>query len=311
MLHKCSQCNYITDIKCNLKRHQSRIHKDEQISNAIIASGGVKIANEAEKISKNDEIQIDTFQCNKCSQIYGNQNALNIHISTCKTILSLQCNKCTNMFSNNKTFKTHTLICKDVKNALECPNCHQIFTSKQSKSYHLNNCKIKIADNRDLLIPNQCGICTKSFASKRNLEYHLNICKGVKNSLECHICHRIFNSHSAKSFHLKNCKHIIEEKESISSTNNNDIQYKKKSMPQSLRISVWDTYIGRSIGETKCSVCNNNNISQFDFHCGHIIAEKNGGTTCISNLRPICKSCNCSMRTYNLEEYKQRYFKNQ
>jgi len=51
-----------------------------------------------------------------------------------------------------------------------------------------------------------------------------------------------------------------------------------------------------------------NTISQFNFHCGHIIAEKMSGATTIENLRPICKSCSCSMRTYNLEDFKNKYF---
>jgi len=281
MLHKCSQCNYITDIKCNLKRHQSRIHKNDNISSANIATNGVNISKKDVNISKKNDIPIDSFQCHKCSKVYGSENALSIHINTCKTILC--------------------------KGPLECHKCNKIFTSIENKLYHLNNCKQVVITENNTLVPYQCGICTKSFKNKRNLEYHLNICKGVNNSLECHICHRIFNSHSAKSFHLKSCKPIIKDTNDI----NQEFQYKKTQLPQSIRISVWDTYIGRKIGETKCYVCNNNNISQFDFHCGHVIAEKNGGKSDISNLRPICKSCNCSMRTCNLEEYKQKYFINE
>jgi hypothetical protein len=43
-----------------------------------------------------------------------------------------------------------------------------------------------------------------------------------------------------------------------------------------------------------------------DFHCGHVTAEANGGVTSIENLRPICKACNLSMRTENMEEFKKR-----
>jgi len=52
-------------------------------------------------------------------------------------------------------------------------------------------------------------------------------------------------------------------------------------------------------------------ISQFNFLCGHIIAEKMGGATTIENLRPFCKLCNYSMQTYNLEQFKNKYFKNE
>jgi len=35
-----------------------------------------------------------------------------------------------------------------------------------------------------------------------------------------------------------------------------------------------EKYIDLSIGQTMCTVCNTNTISQFSFHCGHVIAEK-------------------------------------
>jgi len=44
-----------------------------------------------------------------------------------------------------------------------------------------------------------------------------------------------------------------------------------------------------------------------DFHCGHVIAEAKGGETVIENLRPICKKCNLSMGTDNLNDFRKRY----
>jgi 5-methylcytosine-specific restriction endonuclease McrA len=39
------------------------------------------------------------------------------------------------------------------------------------------------------------------------------------------------------------------------------------------------------------------------FDVGHVIAEKNGGTATIVNLRPICSSCNTSMGTRDMRDY--------
>jgi len=166
---------------------------------------------------------------------------------------------------------------------------------------------VNIEENNDKieLTPFQCKICSKTLKNDRNLKYHVNICKGVLNSLECYHCHRVFNSHSAKSYHIKSCT----PPPPPPPVPPPPVPYKKKQIPQSVRIAVWDTYIGRAVGETNCTVCNTAKISQFNFHCGHIIAERNGGDISIENLRPICKSCNSSMRTTNLEEYKQQYFK--
>jgi 5-methylcytosine-specific restriction endonuclease McrA len=85
-------------------------------------------------------------------------------------------------------------------------------------------------------------------------------------------------------------------------------KYKKKNIPKAVKVAVWNTYIGDHVGKTKCPVCNINDITQMNFHCAHVVAEANGGATIISNLRPCCSTCNLSMRTMNLEEFKSKYF---
>jgi 5-methylcytosine-specific restriction endonuclease McrA len=85
--------------------------------------------------------------------------------------------------------------------------------------------------------------------------------------------------------------------------------YKKKSIPKSLKKMVWDKWIGPNIGRTKCLCCKHEEIRQIEFHCGHIIAETNGGETNIENLRPICAQCNLSMGSMNMNDFKKTYFK--
>lgn len=80
---------------------------------------------------------------------------------------------------------------------------------------------------------------------------------------------------------------------------------KKQIIHKSLKIAVWDKHIGEHIGKTKCTCCEITDITQMKFHCGHIIAEAKGGDTNISNLMPICESCNKSMGTNNLFEFKK------
>lgn len=84
----------------------------------------------------------------------------------------------------------------------------------------------------------------------------------------------------------------------------------KKNIPQALRITVWNTFIGEEIGKSKCLCCNITDITQLKFHCGHIIAEAKGGLTHIDNLLPICESCNKSMGTQNLNEFKSNLLSN-
>ena len=56
------------------------------------------------------------------------------------------------------------------------------------------------------------------------------------------------------------------------------------------------------------SCCKHEDIRQIEFHCGHVIAEINGGKTEIHNLRPICAQCNLSMGSMDMNEYKSLYF---
>ena len=83
--------------------------------------------------------------------------------------------------------------------------------------------------------------------------------------------------------------------------------YKKKSIPKSIKINIWNTYIGDDIMKHKCFCCKRTTIKINDFEAGHILSEFNGGTNEISNFRPICRSCNLSMGTTHMEEYIKKY----
>lgn len=82
---------------------------------------------------------------------------------------------------------------------------------------------------------------------------------------------------------------------------------RKKTIPIALKRKVWDHWIGEQIGKTKCPCCKLTDITQLNFSCGHILAEANGGSLNVSNLRPICTSCNSSMGTKNMNEFIREY----
>lgn len=85
-----------------------------------------------------------------------------------------------------------------------------------------------------------------------------------------------------------------------------DSKTTKKSIPKPLKNQVWEVYVGNDIARTKCLCCNHNEILMNNFHCAHVIAESKGGETNLKNLRPICATCNLSMKTENMFEYKKR-----
>lgn len=85
-----------------------------------------------------------------------------------------------------------------------------------------------------------------------------------------------------------------------------DTKPKKKTVPKVLRDLSWSKWIGEDIGKSKCFCCEVNEIKMSSFHCGHVVAEVNGGKTTVDNLRPICSACNLSMGSENLNVFKTR-----
>ncbi len=81
----------------------------------------------------------------------------------------------------------------------------------------------------------------------------------------------------------------------------------KKKISATMKRLVWNTNIGEEIGKTKCLCCKSTDITQMSFHCGHVIAEINGGELIVSNLKPICQNCNSSMGTKNMNEFMETF----
>lgn len=81
----------------------------------------------------------------------------------------------------------------------------------------------------------------------------------------------------------------------------------KKTIPKILKDLTWSKWVGDHIAKTKCLCCGVNDIKMNSFHCGHVIAEADGGPTTIENLRPICATCNLSMRTQNMVKFKEQH----
>ncbi len=81
---------------------------------------------------------------------------------------------------------------------------------------------------------------------------------------------------------------------------------KRRPIDKNIRHLVWTKYNKSSLSG-KCYVCKTP-ITFQHFHVGHNKAVAKGGKDNINNLRPICSSCNNSMRTMSIEQYKAKYF---
>ena len=83
---------------------------------------------------------------------------------------------------------------------------------------------------------------------------------------------------------------------------------KRKKLPAGLRRNVWIKYNGEEF-RAKCHVdfCEAI-VTPFTFEVGHDVPVSKGGSDSITNLRPICRSCNVSMsNVYTIEEYSNTF----
>lgn len=85
------------------------------------------------------------------------------------------------------------------------------------------------------------------------------------------------------------------------------IAVKRGRIDKNLRRLVWDHWCGEDSRKHNCLCCEKTvlDCASSDWHCGHILSVKNGGSTTIDNLKPICASCNLSMGAKNFDDYKK------
>ena len=95
---------------------------------------------------------------------------------------------------------------------------------------------------------------------------------------------------------------------STSQDNTTVVKKKRRNIPNSRRISTWNKHIGINVGRAKCMCCQKRQITQHKFTCGHIISDKDGGSIEVSNLRPICFTCNEDMNDENMRDFAKRIY---
>ena len=80
----------------------------------------------------------------------------------------------------------------------------------------------------------------------------------------------------------------------------------RTNVPKQTRLEVWARDFGEStVG--KCECCRKA-VSDKNWECAHVLADKCGGKPVLDNLRVTCRGCNRSMGTENLYVFKARCF---
>jgi 5-methylcytosine-specific restriction endonuclease McrA len=76
----------------------------------------------------------------------------------------------------------------------------------------------------------------------------------------------------------------------------------RKPIPAATREQLWHKWF-KDDGRVTCPVCNYREITPFDFEAGHKVPDCKGGSAAIGNLVPMCRACNRSMGSRDINEY--------
>jgi hypothetical protein len=81
----------------------------------------------------------------------------------------------------------------------------------------------------------------------------------------------------------------------------------RQGVPDAVRNSLWIGIFGDSM-KGQCYCCNGDVHFVHNYEASHVVSVAHGGSDNIHNLRICCKSCNRSMGTKNLEDFKREKF---
>jgi len=118
---RCSFCNYITDRKFNLQRHNNNKHY-EILEKQQLLENEQKVNPNEQKVNPNEQ------------KVNPNEQKVNPN--------TLYCNKCNKLYKTLKHLSNHEKKCNKVDN-LTCSKCMLSFTTKQAKSRHIKADKCK------------------------------------------------------------------------------------------------------------------------------------------------------------------------
>jgi hypothetical protein len=182
----------------------------------------------------------------------------------------------------------------------ECQYCNSKFTTRQAKYKHKFSCKAiqnEESKEENTSVGHPIVIENKESPTKienENLQATINEQRTLINYLQKEL-------EMIKNTQVKLFINII------SNNNVDNKKYKKKKISHAVKISCWNTHVGELIPKVKCLCCHNVDITQHNFHCGHIVAECNGGTYEMNNLLHICNVCNSSMGSVDMNEFRSDY----
>ena len=196
--YKCYYCNTLYSSKSNLKKHQIRSCKKEEMKIVLVKR----------------------YKCKYCNITFVGSSGLRRHLrQVCTsdpnrfelvpqmkienvTILRFQCKKCDRSYSTKGALKNHNLIHEGIPKKYDCSLCDKKFVSEAVVDQHI----LAVHEGKK---PHLCSQCGHSSANKSNLKMHIEHVHEGKKPFPCDQCnkkyrHRWELKHHVSRFHEKN-----------------------------------------------------------------------------------------------------------
>ena len=221
------------------------------------------------KVQKRNAFKIENEKLNQKNQIEEKTESFNsLNQKLNQNLKKNQCEHCLKILSRTSSLNRHFLTCK------------------KKKEYEENKKKEEIKKDE---------ILKKNMIIQNNIK-HIELLQKELNNIKLEL-----KEEKMKKICLEE---NIEDKSKY--VNKELFSNKKKKIPLTLRYKIWLNKYGESFNGD-CYCCSKE-INITNFHCGHIISRKDNGLINEDNLRPICQTCNLSMGSQNMEEFKQKFF---
>lgn len=137
---------------------------------------------------------------------------------------------------------------------------------------------------------------------------HQQKCMECPKDYMCRKCDKVLRIDSKKR-HDEHCKSLAQKvaqskpKVSQSKIGQSKSKIGRIALPAKIRLECWEMENGKSL-EGKCWCCSAP-LGFQEFEAGHLVAVAKGGKNTLSNLKPVCKTCNNNCRTKNMIDYKK------